>query len=213
MHAKRFIPNLESLENRDTPSAGTLLSSGTLMVAGTDQADIIRVFHPGGDATKVAVNETTGGVLSTQTFEQSQVKNLLIFGGKGNDTITNDTAMRSVIFGGDGNDTIWGGSAADVIFGGAGDDVIHGGAGKNVIFGGAGNDVVDGGKDRDAPFGKDTVETVLTINPVAAALNAAETPGFTDYDLTLLNWWIIGSISVILLVFLVYRTRRLCRPD
>ncbi len=66
---------------------------------------------------------------------------------------------------------------------------------------------------RDAPFGKDTVETVLTINPVAAALNAAETPGFSDYDLTLLNWWIISSISLILLVFLVYRTRRLCRPD
>ena len=66
---------------------------------------------------------------------------------------------------------------------------------------------------RDAPFGKDTVETVLTINPVAAALNAAETPGFTDYELTPINWWIIGSISVGLLVFLVYRTRRLCRPD
>ena len=66
---------------------------------------------------------------------------------------------------------------------------------------------------RDAPFGKNTVETVLTINPVAAALNAAETPGFTDYELTPINWWIIGSISVVLLVFLVYRTRRLCRPD
>lgn len=66
---------------------------------------------------------------------------------------------------------------------------------------------------RDAPFGKDTVEAVLTVNPVAAALNAAETPGFRDYDLIPLNWYVIGSISVLLLTFVVIRTRQLCRPD
>lgn len=66
---------------------------------------------------------------------------------------------------------------------------------------------------RDAPFGKETVETVLTINPVAAALNAAETPGFREYDLIPQNWYVIGSISAALLVFVVVRTRQLCRPD
>jgi ABC-type transport system involved in multi-copper enzyme maturation permease subunit len=66
---------------------------------------------------------------------------------------------------------------------------------------------------RDAPFGRGTVEAILTVNPVAAALHAAETPGFTDYDLLPLNWWIIGSVSLALLLVLIARTRQLCRPD
>ncbi len=66
---------------------------------------------------------------------------------------------------------------------------------------------------RDAPFGKPTVEAVLTLNPVAAALNAAETPGFRDYELIPNCWYVIGGISFVLLVLIVVRTRQLCRPD
>jgi ABC-type transport system involved in multi-copper enzyme maturation permease subunit len=66
---------------------------------------------------------------------------------------------------------------------------------------------------RDAPFGKATVEAVLTANPVAAALAAAETPGFTDYDLIPLNWYLIGGVSVALLALVVVRVRQLCRPS
>ena len=46
---------------------------------------------------------------------------------------------------------------------------------------------------RDAPFGHRTVEAALTISPVAAALHASETPGFTEYDLLPANWWLIGG--------------------
>src|SRR5258707_2968934 len=42
---------------------------------------------------------------------------------------------------------------------------------------------------REAPFGHATVEAVLTIDPVAAALQASETPGFTGYELLPANWW------------------------
>jgi ABC-type transport system involved in multi-copper enzyme maturation permease subunit len=63
------------------------------------------------------------------------------------------------------------------------------------------------------PFGHAAVEAVLTINPVAAALQASETPGFTEYNLVFANWWLIGSACVILLVFLNVRTWRLCRPE
>jgi ABC-type transport system involved in multi-copper enzyme maturation permease subunit len=66
---------------------------------------------------------------------------------------------------------------------------------------------------REAPFGHSTVNAVLTINPVAAALQASETPGFTQYDLLPMNWWIIGSACVVLLVFLGVRTWQLCRPE
>lgn len=66
---------------------------------------------------------------------------------------------------------------------------------------------------REAPFGHATVEAVLTIDPVAAALQACATPGFTQYDLLPANWWFVGGLCVILLLFLVLRTWQLCRPE
>src|SRR5262249_4687780 len=66
---------------------------------------------------------------------------------------------------------------------------------------------------RDAPFGHRTVQTVLTVSPVAAALHASDTPGFTGYELLPANWWLIGGASLILLLVLIARTRRLYRPD
>ncbi|MBX9580448.1 MAG: ABC transporter permease [Gemmataceae bacterium] len=66
---------------------------------------------------------------------------------------------------------------------------------------------------RDAPFGHRTVEAALTIDPVAAALRAADTPGFTQYDLLPANWWVIGSACVVLLGVLAVRVRQLYRPE
>jgi ABC-type transport system involved in multi-copper enzyme maturation permease subunit len=66
---------------------------------------------------------------------------------------------------------------------------------------------------REAPFGHATVEAALSINPVAAALQASDTPGFAQYQLLPLNWWIIGSACVALLAFLGLRTWQLCRPE
>jgi ABC-type transport system involved in multi-copper enzyme maturation permease subunit len=66
---------------------------------------------------------------------------------------------------------------------------------------------------RDAPFGHRTVEVALTVSPVAAALSAAETPGFTAYRLLPDNWWVMGGASAVLLVFLWLRIRQLCRPE
>lgn len=66
---------------------------------------------------------------------------------------------------------------------------------------------------RDAPFGHRTVEAVLLINPLAAALNASHTPGFVRYDLLPGNWWVLGSACVGLLVFLFFRTWQLMRPQ
>jgi hypothetical protein len=66
---------------------------------------------------------------------------------------------------------------------------------------------------RGAPFGPRAVGWVLTVSPVAAALQAAHTPGFTEYDLLPANWWLIGSVSVALLLFLMGRTWQLYRPE
>ena len=66
---------------------------------------------------------------------------------------------------------------------------------------------------REAPFGHPTVEGVLTIDPVAAALQASATPGFVRYELLPANWWIVGSACVVLLLFLSVRTWQLYRPE
>ena len=66
---------------------------------------------------------------------------------------------------------------------------------------------------REGPFGNTAVTTALTIDPVAAALNAANTPGFAQYDLLPTNWWVMGGMSLALLLVLIVRTRRLYRPD
>ncbi len=66
---------------------------------------------------------------------------------------------------------------------------------------------------RDAPFGHSSVRAMLIVSPVAAALHASDTPGFTEYELLPGNWWLIGTVSLALLALLIVRTRQLYRPD
>lgn len=66
---------------------------------------------------------------------------------------------------------------------------------------------------RDAPFGHDTVQTALLINPMAAALEILEVPGFTGYELMPANWWFVGSACLVLLAVLSVQTWRLTRPQ
>lgn len=65
---------------------------------------------------------------------------------------------------------------------------------------------------RDAPFGASTVEAVLTLNPVAAALSDMRTPGFETYQLTPMNWWISGTICLAALAIMTVRIYQLSRP-
>jgi hypothetical protein len=65
---------------------------------------------------------------------------------------------------------------------------------------------------RDAPFGHRTVESVLTLNPMAAALSIIKTPGFAQYELVPANWWLMGILTCALLSILVLQTRRLMQP-
>src|SRR5262249_35715030 len=65
---------------------------------------------------------------------------------------------------------------------------------------------------REAPFGHTTVQAALLIDPVAAALQASDTSGFSQYELLPANWWIIGSTCVVLLAFLRVRVWQLSRP-
>ena len=66
---------------------------------------------------------------------------------------------------------------------------------------------------RDAPFGHSTVEFALTINPLATALSIIETPGFAQYSLVPNNWWLLGTLCLLLLFVLEFRVRKLLKPD
>ena len=66
---------------------------------------------------------------------------------------------------------------------------------------------------RDAPFGHQTVQTALIVNPIAATLSVIRFPGFRDYDLIPAHWWFIGIGSFASLVLLVAQTIRLSRPQ
>ena len=66
---------------------------------------------------------------------------------------------------------------------------------------------------RNAPFGYSVVRSALLVNPLAAALHVMETPGFREYEnLVPANWWIMGALSLLLLVMLSLQTWRLSRP-
>lgn len=65
----------------------------------------------------------------------------------------------------------------------------------------------------DAPFSHTFVERVLSVNPMAGALNAIQAAGFESFDLVPLTWWTSGTLCVLLLVVLQLRTWRLCQPD
>jgi ABC-type transport system involved in multi-copper enzyme maturation permease subunit len=66
---------------------------------------------------------------------------------------------------------------------------------------------------RDAPFTQKTVEQVLRVNPLAAALSAMRAPSFAEYQLIPDTWWVLGIGSVVCLLVLTIQTWRLTRPQ
>lgn len=65
---------------------------------------------------------------------------------------------------------------------------------------------------RDAPFGRETVEKALLLNPTGAALSVIGTPGFQDYDLLPAAWWVAGGVSLFMFAVLGIQVWRLSRP-
>ena len=65
----------------------------------------------------------------------------------------------------------------------------------------------------NAPFGHNFVEQVLSINPMAGALNAIQAEGFESFNLVPRTWWISGGACVVLLIILQLRIWHLCQPD
>lgn len=65
---------------------------------------------------------------------------------------------------------------------------------------------------RDAPFSRETVETALIANPIAAALSVIRMEGFREYNLIPANWWFLGIASAVSLFVLLAQARAVSRP-
>ena len=63
------------------------------------------------------------------------------------------------------------------------------------------------------PFGHSLVEKILSVNPIATAMQVFGTPGFDEYDLVSTNWWLMGMGTLVSLIILVIQTFRLTRPQ
>lgn len=62
-------------------------------------------------------------------------------------------------------------------------------------------------------FGHGIVESILQINPMAAALTIIEAPGFTTYHLVPANWWWMGGMCAVCALVVLVQTWRLTRPS
>jgi Ca2+-binding RTX toxin-like protein len=125
-------------------------SKGTLSITGTSGDDQIILSRLPSDPSKLKVSFNG----KTSVYKLSDVSQIVIHGGDGNDTIafnekSGKIAIASKIYGDAGNDNITGGSGVDRIYGGDGNDWIEGGGGNDVIYGEAGNDRLFGGAGRD----------------------------------------------------------------
>ncbi|WP_158520907.1 choice-of-anchor Q domain-containing protein [Fuerstiella marisgermanici] len=125
------------------PDPGVTVVDGKLIITGTDGNDSILVKKFFG---KYYVYTNIPGFTFTK-INASQVDEICVDGGAGNDTIVMGWFVYAptTLNGGAGNDYIVGGFGNDLIDGGEGDDCLHGDTGDDTIFGGDGDDWIDGG--------------------------------------------------------------------
>ena len=127
---------------------GVVTNEGkTLLVSGTDDADLITVTKV--DDTYVL--DINGDV---QTLDVNSITQFNILCGDGNDVVTLGTGVPgSYILAGGGDDTITGSDGPDTITGSAGRDIIYGMDGDDRLAGSGGHDILVGMNGRDRLYG------------------------------------------------------------
>jgi hypothetical protein len=121
------------------------LNSGTLNALGTTRRDR---FFLTTDGTNINVTRDD----FTQRFLASDVHNIVVDAGAGDDfLVLGDNMIASTLIGGAGR---------DVLIGSAGNDVLSGGANKDRLFGGSGNDQITASGGNDVLVGGDGADTL-----------------------------------------------------
>lgn len=140
---------VEHLEGRIvlTASIGFDARQGLVSIIGSEAGDVATVNVQG----RNVVVSLTG--VASRTFRTAQIRTIDFKGLGGDDSFTNNTAIRSRADGGLGDDTLRGGSGVDDLRGGADDDRLFGNGGNDVLSGGIGDDTLDGGAGNDRESG------------------------------------------------------------
>ena len=123
---------LESLEGREVP-ASISLANGIVSING-DIGNNVAVVSQMGSVIQVHIDAVAAN------YAAASVQQVNFYGGDGNDSFNNTTALTAVAYGNNGNDSLTGGSGNDILYGGAGDDVLEGRGGNDFLVGEAGND-------------------------------------------------------------------------
>jgi len=117
--------------------AVTVVETGYNQVFTPSENGHIYVYADGEKAATVGGDDVV-------VMRSTILRDAIIYGGPGNDTLT----------GSQGNDLLDGGAGGDKLRGKEGDDDLRGGPGYNYLDGGSGNDRLEGGSGRDRMFGR-----------------------------------------------------------
>jgi Ca2+-binding RTX toxin-like protein len=110
------------------------------------------VIHGSYSEGVVKVYDFADNVSQPDTFPtqgSNGVLRIAVYGGDGDDKISNLTGIRSALHGGSGNDILNGSSGRDFLAGEEGDDRLSGGWDNDYLAGGDGNDHLDAGYGND----------------------------------------------------------------
>lgn len=150
-------PLFETIESRNLMSVSVQINpSHQLIIQGSNVADTVQV-NKSGDQLKI-MSMSAGESWKTQYAPLSAVKEIKVYGNKGNDALTigQTVTLTAYLFGGDGHDSLFGGGGADKLFGEKGIDLLDGRQGNDVMFGGADNDTIADGS--LAGYGDDLID-------------------------------------------------------
>ena len=139
-------------------AVGTAISSCTLPVSGTGNADCLF----GGDGNDFIFGEGGHDKLYGQANDDYMDGNAGDDYMEGND---HDDTMRGgqdndTMHGNSGNDTMYGDSGNDTMYGNAHDDIMRGGSGEDTMYGNADQDIMYGDADADNMFGNSGQDTM-----------------------------------------------------
>lgn len=131
-------PHGAAQTSKSTAAASANLRGGRLVIRGATQTPNTINISQSDDVLVVDVNG------QSSIFALTKVRRILVYGGRGDDTITlaDSVTQCSRIYGGAGNDTITGGAGNDTIRGNGGDDSLAGGGGADRFYGGRGADCI-----------------------------------------------------------------------
>src|SRR5262245_40633425 len=162
---RRFMPELEHLQNRLVPAT---LTNGNLYIFGTNAADVVNVTYDSG-----FIKVTENGHIQSFSLASITGRQIWFMGYGGNDfyNAVNTSGVASIVYAGDGNDTVYGGEGHDAVVGEKGNDYLYGGLGNDKLYGaffGSGSEVgkdhLYGGSGVDELWGGDGDDVLVGQN-------------------------------------------------